>query len=138
MTEAPPKELNNFDYGFESNHWLLKVALAYVPQKQLHFAICALLDKWVYGVGDEGIHFETAADILAQAAFTGRYVPTSEDVPSYLDSYPDDTKTSGVHATVDTAEPVLTEGDAQAFVDWLASIPTAEDPHDINKEETPS
>lgn len=78
------EEPNDWDYGFYSNHWILKAALMYVPRSQLNLAIVSLIDEMVYGQ-DEEIDY---LDLLAQVAFTGRYVKTREHDPSDHDRDP--------------------------------------------------
>lgn len=66
-------------YGFFSPHWMLKVAIMYVPASQLRRAVIELINYMVYT--DEW-HVGDALDVLAQYALTGQYIrPHDEDFP---------------------------------------------------------
>lgn len=119
--------LNTFDYGFQSNHWMLKVALAYVPQKQLHFALVKLIDKMVYG---DGLELTDLLETIAQAAFTGRLVPVTDDAPRWgtPGAHPDAEETSQPRATMESP-PKIDEDDLDKsvaeFATWLEGLPSA-------------
>lgn len=133
-TDGTPPVLNNYDYGFQSNHWLLKVALAYVPQKQLHFALVRLIDRMVYG---ENLELVDLLETIGQAAFTGRVVKTADDAPRWgtPGAHPNASATSAPHVTMEASTPPDDlEKQIEEFSGWLASLPAAEE-KTYNKEE---
>lgn len=132
--DGTPPVLNTYDYGFQSNHWLLKVALAYVPQKQLHFALVRLIDRMVYG---ENLELVDLLETIGQAAFTGRVVKTTDDAPRWgtPGAHPDATATSAPRVTMEAStQPDDLEKQIKEFSDWLTTLPEAKE-KTYNKEE---
>ena len=129
MSDVPPTALNTFDYGFMSNHWMLKAALAYVPPKQLYTAIVAAIDWMIYKNDGDTLDLTDLLDVIAQAAFTGRYVPTTPDAPAWGDSDDSLVDESDPHATIESApfSPIVDEEAIEKFGEWLSSLPTRED-----------
>lgn len=91
--------LDEFEYGFFSNHWLLKTALCYVPRIQLNIAVGAVIDRLS---DDSEVTGDELLQMLAQIALTGRYITieggaseVKEDMPSpeqfsgFLKQWPD-------------------------------------------------
>lgn len=91
--------VDEFEYGFFSNHWLLKTALCYVPRIQLNIAVSAVIDRLS---DSEEVSADEVLQMLAQIALTGRYVtlttvpandgeglPDPEAFKEFLNSWPD-------------------------------------------------
>lgn len=95
--------LDEFEYGFFSNHWMLKAALCYVPRMQLNIAISAVIDRLV-AEGEE-VSGGELLQMLAQIALTGQYYVVG----------------SGV-------EGAVPERDVEQFARDLQEMPDAVDP----------
>lgn len=60
-------------YGANSNQWLRKILLSYVPQTMLWYGITRMMD---YSEHNPEPDYDTGIDILIQYAVTGQYTPT--------------------------------------------------------------
>lgn len=94
--------LDEFEYGFFSNHWMLKAALCYVPRLQLNIAISAVIDRLS---DDNEVTGDELLQMLAQIALTGQY-----------------------HAVGSGVEGAVPERDVEQFARGLQEMPDAVDP----------
>lgn len=106
-------QADEFDYGFMSNHWMLKMGLMYVPRPQLNLAIAKMIDFMVYS---DNFGVEEAFQVLAQIAFTGTVIST----------------TQSPYTPVDPSERLSDdqlEAEVEKFKDFLHNLsPDATDP----------
>lgn len=108
---------SEWDYGFYSNEWLLKMLLIYVPRSQLNVAIVSLIDRLIkQEEDDEDID---VLDHLAQVAATGKLIYTKDYVSPYYDV---------------ENNPAMSEDEieklTEEFSKILKQMPSAEDPEE--------
>lgn len=103
---------DEFDYGFNSPHWMLKAALMWVPREYLNLAIAKMIDFMVYTEEEWGI--QEAFQVLAQYALTGHYHAVGEN--------------TGIEVTVESMSEADQDAQIKAFQEFLNSFPDAVDP----------
>lgn len=97
--------LDEHEYGFFSNHWMLKMALCYVPRPQLNLAIAAVIDAITSQTEDNQISGRDLLQLLTQIGLTGQYRSVAPSTP-----------------------PESVGLDVESFVRGLQEMPEAVDP----------
>jgi len=64
--------------GLRNQPWLIKAALYWVGQANLHYGICSMID---YFMDEDEPEVYTALDVLVQCALTGYYEETDDGQP---------------------------------------------------------